>query len=75
MNPQERLAALEALLELINDEINPGKKQLQAWPKMKDALNPSQGQHHANRYVTRGQLKGDVERLIESVSKMVRAAV
>jgi len=40
---------------------------------MKDSLSPSSGRHHASRNLTREQVKGDVERLIESVSKMVAA--
>jgi len=65
MTPEERLAALRALLELIEEEINPSNKELLAWLRMKDALNPSPGKHHAKRNVSRGQIKGDVEALID----------
>lgn len=75
MTPQERLAALVALLELINEETHPSNKTIQRWLRIKDSLSLSPGRHHASRDVTRGQVRGDVERLIESVSKMVAAVV
>ena len=71
MTAQERLDALRALLDLINDEINPSNKELQSWLVMKDSLNPSPGKHHAKRNVSRGQIKGDVEALIEIVQHMI----
>ena len=71
MTPQERLTALQALLELIDGEKNPSGATLDSWLKLKDALNPSPGQHHAKRKVTRGQIRGDVLALIEVVEKMI----
>ena len=68
MTPQQRKDALTVLLEEIEEDIAPSNKVLERWVKRKDSLNPSPGKHHATRQVSRGQIKGDVERLILGVN-------
>ena len=63
-----RVARALALIAEIDGDKNPSGPQLQSWLLQKDALNPSPGRHHKKRSVTRGQLRSDLERLVESLS-------
>jgi hypothetical protein len=66
-NPnEETIAQLENLLQAIEAEPQPSDKTLKGWLVIKDGLVKA-GKHHAKRDVTRGQIKGDVEKAIAAL--------
>lgn len=65
---QMRVARAHQLIQEIDEDKNPSGPTLQSWLQQKDRLNPSPGKHHKKRNVTRGQIRSDLERLIEALS-------